>query len=73
MKSEMGSVTVVCFTYKINGLKTNNYDKELAGAKFRLYSDAECQNEIFVKAKDGSEDNGYIVINSENLLWKKST
>lgn len=58
--------TVVCFTYKINGLKTNNYDKELAGAKFRLYSDAECQNEVFVKAKDGSADNGYIVINRDS-------
>lgn len=58
--------TVVCFTYKINGLKTNNYDKQLAGAKFRLYSDAECQNEVFVKAKDGSADNGYIVINRDS-------
>lgn len=58
--------TVVCFTYKVNGLKTNNYDKELAGAKFRLYSDAECKNEVYVKAKDGSEDNGYIVINRDS-------
>lgn len=58
--------TVVCFTYKINGLKTNNYDKELAGAKFRLYSDAECKNEVYVKAKDGSVDNGYIVINRDS-------
>lgn len=58
--------TVVCFTYKINGLKTNNYDKELAGAKFRLYSDEECKNEVFVKAKNGSADNGYIVINRDS-------
>lgn len=58
--------TVVCFTYKINGLKTNNYDRELAGAKFRLYSDAECKNEVYVKAKAGSEDNGYIVVNRDS-------
>lgn len=58
--------TTVCFTYKINGLKTNNYDKELAAAKFRLYSDEECKNEVFVKAKDGSTDNGYIVINRDS-------
>lgn len=58
--------TVVCFTYKINGLKTNNYDKELAGAKFRLYSDEECKNEVFVKAKNGSADNGYVVINRDS-------
>ena len=47
-------------------LKTNNYDKEIAGAKFRLYSDAECKNEVYVKAKDGSVDNGYIVINRDS-------
>ncbi len=44
--------TVVCFTYKINGLKTNNYDKVLQGAKFRLYSDPDCKNEVYVKAKE---------------------
>lgn len=42
--------TVVCFTYKLNGLKTNNYDRVLSGAEFKLYSDAECTNEVYVKA-----------------------
>ena len=31
--------TVVCFTYKLNGLKVNNHSTKLEGAKFRLYSD----------------------------------
>lgn len=53
--------TVVCFTYKVNGLKLNNYDKTLEGAKFRLYSDADCQNEVYLK----QGTNGYIVINRD--------
>ena len=55
--------TVVCFTYKIDGLKVNNYNKELEGAKFRLYSDKDCQNEVYVKASE----NGYIVINRDSV------
>ena len=41
--------TVVCFTYKINGLKINDHDLKLENAKFRLYSDKECKNEVYVK------------------------
>lgn len=55
--------TVVCFTYKIDALKTNNYDKALEGAKFRLYSDKACTNEVYVK----EGNNGYIVINRDSL------
>ena len=55
--------TVVCFTYKIDGLKINNHDKTLEGAKFRLYSDKDCKNEVYVKE---SQD-GYIVINRDSL------
>lgn len=65
-KGETGETpwdTVVCFTYKINGLKINNHDKELANAKFRLYSDKECKNEVFVK----ESANGYIVINRDSV------
>lgn len=43
--------TVVCFTFKINGLKVNDHDMSLEGAKFRLYSDADCKNEVYVKEK----------------------
>lgn len=54
--------TVVCFTYKINTVKINNHDKVLEGAKFRLYSDKDCKNEVYVKAGSG----GYIVINRDS-------
>jgi len=55
--------TVVCFTFKTNVSKVNNHGKELADAKFRLYSDADCQNEIYVK----KAADGYIVINRDSL------
>lgn len=55
--------TVVCFTYKLNGLKTNNHDLVLEGAKFRLYSDEACKNEVYVK----KTANGYNVINRDSL------
>ena len=43
--------TVVCFTFKLNGLKVNDHETSLEGAKFRLYSDKECKNEVYVKEK----------------------
>lgn len=55
--------TVVCFTYKINGLKVNNHNKLLKNAKFRLYSDENCTNEVYVK----SSPHGYIVMNRDSL------
>lgn len=61
--------TVVCFTYRINPLKTNDHNKVLEGAKFRLYSDAECNNEVYVKAGQ----DGYIVINRDSIGGKDHT
>ena len=55
--------TTVAFTYRINGLKVNNHNKLLKNAKFRLYSDAACQNEVYVK----SSPNGYVVINRDAI------
>lgn len=55
--------TVVCFTYKINVLKTNHHDLKLEGAKFRLYSDKELKNEVYVKKTEA----GYNVINRDSL------
>lgn len=55
--------TTVCFTYRINGLKVNNHNKLLKNAKFRLYSDAACQNEVYVK----SSPNGYVVMNRDSV------
>lgn len=55
--------TVVCFTYKINVLKTNDHDLKLEGAKFRLYSDPELKHEVYVK----KTENGYNVINRDSV------
>ncbi len=57
--------TVVCFTFRLNGLKTNDHDLVLEGAKFRLYSDADCRNEVYVKEKNQG-GSGYIVINRDS-------
>lgn len=55
--------TVVAFTYRLNVNKINNHNKALRNAKFRLYSDPECKNEVFVK----QTDDGYNVINRDML------
>lgn len=55
--------TVVCFTYKLNVLKTNNHDAALENAKFRLYSDADCTEEVYVK----QTSQGYVVINRDSV------
>ena len=59
--------TVVCFTYQLDVLKTNNHDLQLEDAKFRLYSDAECENEVYVKA---TED-GYNVMNRDSVGYEE--
>lgn len=60
--------TVVCFTFKINGLKTNDHDLNLEGARFRLYSDMDCKNEVYIKAKPNAKTgtNDYVVINRDS-------
>lgn len=55
--------TVVCFTYQLNLLKTNDHALHLEGAKFRLYSDEKCTNEVYVK----KETDGYHVINRDSV------
>ena len=58
--------TVVCFTFQLCGSKINEAGLPLEGAGFRLYSDEECRNEVFVKAKP-NESGSYIVINRDSL------
>lgn len=60
--------TVVAFTFKINALKTNDHDLVLEGARFRLYSDMDCKNEVYVKAKPNAKTgvNDYVVINRDS-------
>lgn len=54
--------TVVCFTYRLDGLKVNNHKAPLADAKFRLYSDEACEQEVFVKKMT---DGTYHIINRD--------
>lgn len=51
--------TVVCFTYQIDGLKINEEQERLEGAEFKLYSNADCTEEVKT-IKEGSQ---YIVEN----------
>lgn len=55
--------TVVCFSYQLDVLKTSNHDLRLEGAKFRLYSDEDCTNEVYVK----HTGDGYNVMNRDSL------
>lgn len=54
--------TVVCFTYRLDGRKTNENNVKLEGAKFRLYSDEELKNEVYVKRMS----DGYCVMNRDS-------
>ena len=57
--------TVVCFTFRLNGVKVNDQTPErpLEGAKFRLYSDSSCTQEVYVKEAENGD--GYTVINRD--------
>ncbi|MBQ8802055.1 MAG: isopeptide-forming domain-containing fimbrial protein [Tyzzerella sp.] len=55
--------TVVCFTYRVEGVKVNSNGKTLANAKFKLYYDEECTKEVFVKTMEG----GYYVIHTDSV------
>ena len=59
--------TVVCFTFRMNGVKVNDQDPEvkLEGAKFRLYSDSSCTKEVYVK--EAANGDGYTVINRDSV------
>lgn len=54
--------TVICFTYRLNGLKINNYANPLEGAQFKLFSDEKCEKEVFVK----KIEDVYCVINEDS-------
>ena len=51
--------SVVCYTYQIKGLKTNEKDVKLEGATFKLYRDSNLTDLVKVK----KSTNGYVVSN----------
>ncbi len=55
--------TVVCFTYSLNGLKTDEKNEPLENAQFRLFTDEACTQKILVRK--GSD--GYIVLHEDEL------
>lgn len=56
--------TVVCFTFRMDGIKVNDQsERSLQGAKFKLYADEECTKEIRVKT--GIEEGSYVVISRD--------
>lgn len=59
--------TVVCFTFRMDGIKVNDQTPErpLEGAKFRLYSDSSCTQEVYVK--EAANGDGYTVINRDSV------
>lgn len=54
--------SVVCFTYRLDGIKVNNYGDALENAKFRLYADEACSDEVYVKK---NADGEYIVMHDD--------
>lgn len=52
--------SVVCYTYQVKGLKTNEKDVKLEGATFKLYRDSILSDLVKVK----KSTNGYVVSNS---------
>lgn len=55
--------SVVCFTYQINAVKTNEENQSLQGAKFHLYRDENGTQEIKLK----KVENVYVVMNEDYL------
>lgn len=55
--------SVVCFTYQINAVKTNEENQSLQGAKFNLYRDENGTQEIKLK----KVENVYVVMNEDYL------
>ena len=53
--------TVVCFSYRLDGLKINNKMTALKNAKFKIYRDAACTDEVF-EEEYVSDENGNFVI-----------
>lgn len=54
--------SVVCYTYKLNGQKTNEKNVKLEGATFKLYRDKDLKDEVLLH----KTINGYVVSKTQN-------
>ena len=53
--------TVVCFSYRLDGLKVNNKLTSLANAKFKIYRDAECTEAVFDEEYISDENGNFTI------------
>ena len=53
---------VVCYTYQLNGLKSNEKNVKLKGATFKMYRDAAMRDQVKMK----KTDSGYVVTDGQS-------
>ena len=63
--------SVVCFTYKINGVKENEHKVRLEGAKFQLYLDEECKTKVLEEVETGTDGTFTIAGLDRGTYWLK--
>ena len=54
--------SVVCYTYQLNGLKSNEKNVKLKGATFKMYRDAAMRDQVKMK----KTDSGYVVTDGQS-------
>lgn len=66
--------TVVCFTYRLDGLKINNKMTALANAKFKIYRDAACTEEVFEEEYISDENGNFTIygLDSDTYYLKET-
>ena len=66
--------TVVCFSYRLDGLKINNKMTALANAKFKLYRDAACTEEVFSEEYMSDENGNFTIygLDSDTYYLKET-
>ena len=63
--------TVVCFTYKINGIKEDDKKNRLEGAKFQLYLEEECKTKVLEEVQSGKDGTFTIAGLDRGTYWLK--
>ena len=66
--------TVACFSYRLDGLKMNNKLTALANAKFKIYRDAACTDEVFEKEYVSDENGNFTIygLDSDTYYLKET-
>ena len=66
--------TVVCFSYRLDGLKMNNKLAALANAKFKIYRDEACTEEVFTEEYVSDENGNFTIygLDSDTYYLKET-